>query len=212
MARSVEKPTKPLGLVRIDCPYPVVNVGLTKILEDEAWVRIGRGRPEGETPSYVILCPGVEGISESIKRAQKTNPQTPIMVFGLFLDLALARAALTGGARGFIHAGMPPEQIIRALKVASEGEIVAPRQLLEYLIVSEDLVDLDMLSARQREILDLVGEGLTNAQIARRLFLTESTVKQHLRSTYKVLGVSNRTEAVRLMRNGGGSETSAVAP
>lgn len=210
MAGSAGKPSKPLGLVRIDCPYPVVNIGLTKILEDEAWVRVGRGTPEGETPSYIILCPGIEGISEGIERAQKINPQTPIMVFGLYLDLALARAALTGGARGFIHAGMPPDQIIRALKVASEGEIVAPRQLLEYLIVAEDLVDCDMLSARQREILDLVGEGLTNAQIARRIFLTESTVKQHLRSTYKVLGVSNRTEAVKLMRNGGDPETPAA--
>jgi DNA-binding NarL/FixJ family response regulator len=55
--------------------------------------------------------------------------------------------------------------------------------------------------ARQREILEHLSEGLTNAQIAKRLFLTESTVKQHLRQAYKALGVSNRTEAARLIRN-----------
>jgi DNA-binding NarL/FixJ family response regulator len=55
--------------------------------------------------------------------------------------------------------------------------------------------------ARQREILEHLSEGLTNAQIAKRLFLTESTVKQYLRQAYKALGVSNRTEAARLIRN-----------
>ena len=68
---------------------------------------------------------------------------------------------------------MTPEQIVRALKVVSEGEICAPRKLLEYLVTSEEgVVDLYMLSTRQREILKLVGEGLTNAQIAKRIFVT----------------------------------------
>ena len=88
----------------------------------------------------------------------------------------------------------------RAVKMASEGEIVAPRQLLEYLISSDDVVDLNILPERQREILELVGDGLTNAQVAKKLYLTESTVKQHLRSAYKALGVKNRTEAAKLVR------------
>ena len=57
------------------------------------------------------------------------------------------------------------------------------------------------LGTRQKEILGLVGEGLSNAQIAERLFLSESTIRQHLRAAYKVLGVNNRTEAVRLIRS-----------
>jgi DNA-binding NarL/FixJ family response regulator len=56
------------------------------------------------------------------------------------------------------------------------------------------------LSARQREILELVVEGLSNAEIAGRLYLSESTIKQHLRAAYKVLGVHNRTEAAKTMR------------
>ena len=84
--------------------------------------------------------------------------------------------------------------------MALEGEIAVPRQLLEYLITSEDVVNRTILSDRQREILELVDHGLTNFQIAKKLYLTESTVKQHLRSAYKALGVSNRVEAVRLIR------------
>ena len=56
-----------------------------------------------------------------------------------------------------------------------------------------------LLSARQREILELVGEELSNAQIARRLFITESTVKQHLHKAYKILGVRNRREAAKFL-------------
>ncbi len=148
----------------------------------------------------VILGVGdVEGLLEGMKRIRTHCPDALIIIFGLYLDLAVAKAALQSGARGFIHAGMQPEQITRAVCVATMGEIVAPRELLEYLIVNEDVVKLNILSARQREILELVRDGMSNAQIAKNLFLTESTVKQHLRAAYKALGVSNRTEAAKLI-------------
>lgn len=194
-------PDKTLGLVWIDCPYPVMYLGLAKILEKEARVQVGREAPSEESPAFIIsITEDTEGLSESIKRLQEVNPDAPILVFGLHLDLPLAWAALREGARGFIHGAMQPEQIIRAIKVAKKGEIVAPRELLGYLIAKE-LTDPNALSARQREILGLVREGLTNAQIAEKLFLSESTVKQHLRAAYKILGVRNRIEAARLMRN-----------
>jgi DNA-binding CsgD family transcriptional regulator len=70
-----------------------------------------------------------------------------------------------------------------------------------------------LLSARQQEILELVAEGLPNAQIARRLFVTESTVKQHLYKAYKVLGVRNRREAAKkfLFRNDRAERRSVIA-
>lgn len=199
--RATEIGPEPLGLVWVDCPYPLVVIGLERILEGEAQVHVGREPPTG-TPSSIILgTNGVEGLPEGVTRVRKANPDAPVLVFGLHLDLPLAQAALRVGSRGFIHAAMPPEQIIRALKVAMEGEIVAPRELLRYLIENGTPVDLNLLSARQREILEFVSEGLSNAQIAKKLFLSESTIKQHLRATYKLLGVRNRTEAARLIRN-----------
>jgi DNA-binding NarL/FixJ family response regulator len=150
----------------------------------------------------VVLCPNVnEDILEAVKRVRAQLPNPLIVVFGLYPGLAFARTALKSGARGFIHSEMAPEQIVRALKMVLQGKIVAPRDLLEYLILDEQPPDLNGLTARQRESLELLSEGLTNAQIAKRLFLTESTVKQHLRQAYKALGVSNRTEAARLLRN-----------
>jgi DNA-binding NarL/FixJ family response regulator len=98
---------------------------------------------------------------------------------------------------------MTPDQVGRAVTVAATGEPVAPRELLQHLIANDDPVDLNILSPRQKEILGFVVDGLSNAQIAGRLYLSESTVKQHLRATYKLLGVKNRTEAARLLRNSG---------
>ena len=119
------------------------------------------------------------------------------------MDARVAWDALRAGARGFIHAGMPPDQVVRAVTVAAAGELVAPRELLQYLVTHEDPADLHALSARQGEILGLVVEGLSNAQIAKRLYLSESTVKQHLRAAYKLLGVRNRTEAAKLISSRG---------
>jgi DNA-binding NarL/FixJ family response regulator len=61
--------------------------------------------------------------------------------------------------------------------------------------------ELNPLTSRQRQVLALVAEDLSNAEIAQRLFLTESTVKQHLRAAYKVLGVTKRTDAANLIRD-----------
>ncbi len=78
-----------------------------------------------------------------------------------------------------------------------------PRELLEagvdLLNEQQRAPDLSALSERRLEILELVAEGLSNAQIAKRLYLSESTVKQHLRGAYKVLGVKNRREASKIV-------------
>jgi DNA-binding NarL/FixJ family response regulator len=90
--------------------------------------------------------------------------------------------------------------VLRAVDVVQKGELAAPRQLLRYLLSQNENPKTGDLSARKREVLELVVEGLSNAEIAGRLYLTESTIKQHLRAVYKVLGVSNRTEAAKMMR------------
>ena len=198
---SAEDALERQRLIWIDCPYPVASVGLARILEDRFRVHLGGQSPEEAATVVVFGVGGVEGLLEGVERIRSQSPNALILIFGLHLDLSVARAALRAGARGFIHAGMTPEQITRAVKVASEGEIVAPRQLLEYLINNEDVVDLNILSDRQHEILKLVDVGLSNSQIAKKLYLTESTIKQHLRSAYKALGVSNRVEAARMIRN-----------
>ena len=160
--------------------------------------------PQDAAPSVVVYSPAGENeLASEVQRLKELAPEAAIVVFGALVDVSLARAVVQAGAKGLLHAGMPPEQIVRALEKAHEGEEVLPRGLLREL-VSEMLAkergpDLSGLSARKVEILELVTEGLSNAQIAKRLYLTESTIKQHLRSAYKTLGVKNRNQAAQVV-------------
>jgi DNA-binding NarL/FixJ family response regulator len=193
---------KPLGLVWVLTPsYSITTAGLEKVLEGKAEVRIG-GESCAGSPSCVVLYGGgtEEGCLESMGRIRELYPGVPLLVFGSQLDLALACAALKNGADGFVHAQMHPAQVVRAVEVVQKGELAAPRGLLGYFLSQNENPKIGELSARQREILEMVVEGLSNAEIAARLYLSESTIKQHLRAVYKMLGVCNRTQAAKTMR------------
>jgi DNA-binding NarL/FixJ family response regulator len=189
---------KSLGLVWVLSPsYSITTEGLKQVLESKAEVRMG-GHSCAGSPSCVVLYAGgtEEGCLESMGGIRELYPGVPLLVLGSRLDLALACAALKNGADGFVHAQMHPAQVLRAVEVVQKGELAAPRQLL-----GNETPKIGELSARQREILELAVEGLSNAEIAWRLYLSESTIKQHLRAVYKVLGVRNRTEAAKTMRD-----------
>ncbi len=194
---------KPLGLVWVVSPsYSITAAGLEKVLEGKAEVRIG-GQSLAGSPSCVVLYAGgmEEGCLEGMGRIRELYPGVPLLVLGSHLDLGLAWAALKNGADGFVHAEMDPAQVVKAVEVVQKGELAAPRQLLRwYLLSQNENPKIGDLSARQREILEMVVEGLSNAQIAGRLYLSESTIKQHLGAVYKELGVRNRTEAAKTMR------------
>jgi len=201
--REPEDSLESLGLVWIDCPHSIVSTGLVRALEKRASVHQGPEPPE-DIPYCIIFCANNhENLSERIEFYREVSPNAPpVVVVGPQLDLPLAHDALQAGASGFVHAEMTSNQLVRALAVAANGELVAPRELLRYVLSIEHSGDLAALSARQREILGYVVEGLSNAEIGRRLYLSESTIKQHLRAAYKRLGVSNRTEAANLFRRG----------
>ena len=196
--------SKPLGLIWVDCPPSVVTTGLVHALEEQARVHTG-SKPPAEAPSCVILyASDQEALSESVERHRELSEHAPpIMVFGAHLDLPLAWEALKAGASGFIHAGMSLSQLLRAVAVAARGELVAPRELIGHLIARVEPANLSALSVRKREVLELVVEGLSNAEIGKRLYISESTIKQHLRTAYKLLEVNNRTEAANLIRHSG---------
>ena len=192
---------KTLGLVWVKYPYPTVALGLKQVLKVSGYDAYCGQKPEAEkSPSCVIYCPKEEDdLGLQIKSLRSQAPDAPLLVLASDNDLPLAQTALKAGADGVIHARMHSEQIVRTLEAAIEGEAVVPRELLKVLVSEgEPFEDISALGHRKLEILGLVAEGLTNAQIAKRLFLSESTVKQHLRAAYKVLGVKNRTEAAQL--------------
>jgi DNA-binding NarL/FixJ family response regulator len=198
-----------LGFVQIACPDSEMVAGLCRVLK-KAGIRHGIEAPPGTFPDCAVLgVHDAEDLAQAMgsaweKSTGEASGEIPLLIFAPQNDLGLAEAALRIGARGFVHAGMEPKQILRALSVVSEGEIAAPRELLEFVLADgNSSANLDALSARQREILELAAEGHTNAQIARRLFLSESTIKQHLRGAYKILGVKNRLQAAQVMRRAG---------
>ena len=201
MAMVTELKPKPLGLVWLSCSSPMLAFGLEKAVEAHAYVHRGDEPPERSSPSLVVYELTEEDIASGVQRVRALAPGAPVLIFAPSLDLSLVRTALRAGARGVLHGGMTPEQILRALSVAAKGKLVVPRELLEDLLTAGPTTDLALLSHRQQEALRLVGEGLSNAEIAERLFLSVSTVKQHLRKAYRLLGVRNRTEAVRLLRD-----------
>lgn len=182
----------------------VVSARLTRTLEAEFQVHRHPLPPAAGAPSAVVCC--LEGedddVTSAVRSIKASAPDAAILVLGPSLDLPLIYAAVEAGARGFVHAGMPPRQVARAVSVVMAGETALPRELLEAWVnwLNEQREpDLSGLSKRQLEILELVVEGLSNVQIAKRLFLAQSTVKQHLRTTYKLLGVKNRKEARRIV-------------
>jgi DNA-binding NarL/FixJ family response regulator len=205
-----EMPTRngALGVVWIKSSTSLLSVGLEGALKTRR-ITVHRGpqAPRAAAPSVIVYSPpaGENELASEVQRLKELAPEAAIVVFGASADVSLARAALKAGANGLLHAGMPPEQIVRALEKAHEGEEVLPRELLRGL-VSEMLAkerepDLSGLGARKMEILEMVVEGLSNAQIAQRLYLSESTIKQHLRSAYKTLGVKSRNEAAQVVRS-----------
>lgn len=203
VAQLAASESKTLGAVSIECHYPVVALALKQTLKEEADVYEGSNRlPGTEDPSCVILCPnGKDDVTSEVRRLRSQSPGAALLVFDMRVDPQLALKALRAGVSGFLHAGMHPEQIVRTVRQAYEGKTLIPEGLLENLVVEESaVVDLTTLTPRQREIVELACEGLSNAQIAQRLFLTESTIKGHLRAAYKLLKVRNRTQAAKLLR------------
>lgn len=192
----------PMGLVWLKWDQQVSRSGLDEALRTAARLYKGLEDPDGEAPSMVICCPrSEEALVPEVKSVRALTPNSVVLVLAPSPNLRLARAVLEAGASGLLHAGMRPEQILRAVRVALEGETVLPRGLLAEWVAEQRPPNLEvLLSARQRKILELVAEGLTNVEIAGRLFLSESTVKQHLRKAYKALGIRNRREAAALSR------------
>jgi DNA-binding NarL/FixJ family response regulator len=185
----------------------VLSIGLENALrKGGASVHHGPEPPaeEGATSVVVYAPTSQDELTSAVKELRRLAPQAAVVVFGTSGELSLARAAVGAGADGFLHAGMTPEQLARALHKAQGGHKVLPRELLgelvKEMVAKERGLDLSKLGARRVEILEMVAEGLTNAQIARELYLSEATIKHYLWTAYKALGVKNRKQAARLTR------------
>lgn len=126
---------------------------------------------------------------------RRESPGVRVLVLTAYGDGESMRAALEGGADGFALKTEPPQQTVASIRQVCRGQLVFPLAARKWLLRSESPGDATTPSARETEILALVSEGLTNAQIAHRLRVSDNTVKFHLQNLYLKLGVRNRTEA-----------------
>jgi DNA-binding NarL/FixJ family response regulator len=194
--------------VAIADDHRVVRVGLEQLLETFEGVELVGAASGGEEavalcaathPDVVLLdlsMPDLDGIDVTA-RLQTETPQTAVVVFTSFSDRDRIEAALDAGAIGYLLKDAEPAEIEAAVRAAARGESpLAPKAAAALLQgrPSRSKPEVD-LTAREREVLILVNEGLANKQIARRLGISEKTVKGHLTNLFQRIGVADRTQA-----------------
>lgn len=188
--------------------HRVVRVGLEQLLGTFADVECVGSADGGETaialceterPDVLLLdlqMPGVDGI-EVTRRLAATTPDTHVVVFTSFSDRDGIVRALDAGAVGYLLKDAEPDEIHAAIQAAARGEApLTPRAAAQLLADRRTRASAGLeLSPRERDVLRLVVEGLANKQIARRLGISEKTVKGHLTNLFQRIGVSDRTQA-----------------
>jgi DNA-binding NarL/FixJ family response regulator len=196
--------------------HPLVRAGLSGLLATPADVEVVGAAADGDealrmvaehVPDVVLMdlsMPGMDGI-EATRAVRAAHPGVNVVVLTSFSDRERILAALDAGAIGYLLKDAEPDELVRAVHAAAEGDApLAPRAARELLGAGVPSVSaLDNLSPREREVLECVREGLPNKRIARRLGISEKTVKAHLTRVYETIGVSDRTAAALWARDHG---------
>lgn len=142
-----------------------------------------------------LEMPILDGI-EATRRIRDVSPATNVIVFTSFSDRERILGALDAGAVGYLLKDAEPEEIHRAIRAAMRGEApLAPKAAAALLAARSVASPTHDLTEREREVLRLVTTGLANKQIARRLGISEKTVKGHLTHVFQAIGVTDRTQA-----------------
>lgn len=188
--------------------HAVVREGLRAVLEDEQDLAIVGECASGDealrsctalAPDVVLLDLNMPGIGpvETILGLRERLPAVRVLVFTSFGDDETLRAILDAGASGFLLKDARQEELLLAIRSVAAGQpYLAPaaqRQLMELLRRPPPATDA--LTAREHEVLAMIAEGLSNKLIARRLDITEGTVKGYVSQILAKLHVTDRTQA-----------------
>jgi DNA-binding NarL/FixJ family response regulator len=164
------------------------------------------------SPDVVVMdvrMPTMDGI-EATRRLSALELPARVLILTTFDLDEYVYEALRAGASGFLLKDRPPEELVAAVRVISSGEaLLAPsvtRRLIEEFAKRAPAgkpTELDELTEREREVLVLMAKGLSNAEIARALFVAETTVKTHVGRVLHKLGLRDRAQAVVLAYESG---------
>ena len=150
----------------------------------------------------VLMPGGIDGI-ETTRRLKRLLPRTQIIILSGYADDARVIGALRAGAITYVEKDSQPEQLLEAVRGAVQGKAIFEPTLMQRIIQAQTMKSSDVLTEREREVLRLLAEGLTNAEIAVRLSVSEETVKTHVAGILRKLGLAHRTQAaIYALRNG----------
>jgi DNA-binding NarL/FixJ family response regulator len=203
---------------------PLLRKGFRMILEAEPDLVVVEEAGDGETavalalrhePDVVLMdvrMPVMDGI-EATEQIVASGLSARILILTTFDLDEYAFAGLRAGASGFLLKDVPPQELLQAIRTVARGDaVVAPRVTRRLLDVFADQLPrglggdgsdgsgptLDKLTAREHDVLVAVAQGLSNAEIAQRLFISEATVKSHVGHILTKLGLRDRVQAVVL--------------
>ena len=202
--------------------HPVFRDGLHLTLDDEPDIEVVVAVADGDAAVDAVLSrqvdvvlmdlrmPGVGGI-EATARIAAERPATSVVVLTMSDDDDSVFAALRAGARGYLLKEADADDILRAVRAVASGEAVFGPKIADRVIAFFSAAGLrgatatafPSLTEREREVLDLVARGCDNPTIARRLFLSEKTVRNHVSACLTKLQVASRAEAVAMARDAG---------
>ncbi len=197
----------------------LVREGLVALLElmDDVTVvgqaADGRGALDvlGRKACDVVLMdlrmPVLDGVAAT-REVRSRHPEVAVLVLTTYSDDDSIRAALTAGARGYLTKDAGRVEIHAALRAVVAGQATFAADVSHRLVSSltqrsRPDVSPEALTAREREVLTLIGAGLSNRDIARRLHIAQTTVKTHINNAFAKIGARNRADAVRYAYHAG---------
>jgi len=187
--------------------HGVVRLGVERALSGLPGVEVVGAVADGEQalaavpelePDVILMdlqMPGLDGIAAT-REILRQQPDARVVVLTSYLDRATIEAALEAGAIGYTLKDGDPQELERVVRVAADGDFpIAPKAARLLLASNSTSTAGPNLSQRERDVLALVADGCPNMEIARRLWITERTVKGHLTRIFREIGVDDRTQA-----------------
>jgi two-component system, NarL family, response regulator len=200
--RVTDAPRSKIRVVLVD-DHPIVRLGLQAMLDAERDITVVGQAASGEDGVVVVArerpdvtvmdlrLPGMSG-PEAIAAIRRHQPAARIIVLTTYDGDEDVYRAVQAGACGYLLKGTLPERVLEAIRSVHAGErLIAPDVVARMAAGAAG----PSLSARESEVLRLVAKGLSNKEISAVLFVTEDTIKHHLKRIFAKLGASDRTEA-----------------
>jgi DNA-binding NarL/FixJ family response regulator len=204
-ASAADSPAEITCLIVDD--HEVVREGLRLSLSRAPHIRVIGEASDGASavtlaerrrPDVVIMdvrMPGMDGL-EATKLLSKSSPDTKVLIFTAYSERSLLGRGLESGAKGYILKEAPHGTLLRAIEKVAAGDGYVDPALMPSFLTGRGKDD--MLTPREREILQLLADGMSNADAASKLFISQETVKSHVRHILAKLEADTRTHAVAI--------------